>query len=172
MSELWELYDNNGNKTGRSIQRGQAMFTGEYHLSVSVWIVNHKGEWLIAKRSPLKATNPGIWETCGGAAIAGEDSLAAALREAKEELGLRLDDNKGRLFTRITKENQHPPGGSCLIDVWMFSHECLITDIVLQPGETCDAKWASAETIRSMIAHGDFLIETDFEKVVENVIIE
>ena len=49
-NELWDILDVNGGKTGRIIERGQAMDDGEYHLAVHVWIHNRKGEWLISNR--------------------------------------------------------------------------------------------------------------------------
>ena len=136
------------------------MHDGEYQLAVHVWIHNRKGEWLISKRSPDKNSSPNIWEACTGAAVAGEDSLTTALREAKEELGLTLDPGKGRLYTTVIHENMHPPGGSCMADVWIFSHDCPIENVILQPGETCDARWENAETIRAMIAYGEFVKAT------------
>ena len=168
MSELWDILDINGDKTGRVIERGQPMYDGEYHLAVHVWIHNRNGEWLISKRSPEKKTSPNIWEACGGAAVAGENSLTAALRETKEELGLILDPDKGRLFTTIVHENRHPPGGSCMADVWIFYHDCPIGDIILQPGETCDARWENADAIRAMMASGSFLNEINFDELVAN----
>lgn len=168
MVELWDILDSNGIRTGRVIERGQPMYSGEYHLSVHVWIHNQKGEWLISKRSPEKKTSPNLWEACGGAAVAGEDSLTAALREVKEELGISLDPDKGRLLTTVVHKNQHPPGGSCMADVWVFFHDCPIENVTLQPGETCDARWESADSIRAMIASGDFLSEANFDDVVAN----
>ncbi|MCL2058460.1 MAG: NUDIX domain-containing protein [Oscillospiraceae bacterium] len=165
MGELWDMLDSNGDRTGRVIERGQAMFRGEFHLAVHVWIRNGKGEWLISKRSPEKETLPNIWVTCGGAAVAGEGSMAAALREAGEELGIALDPGKGRLFSTIILENRHPPGGSCMTDVWVFSHDCPIEDIVLQLSETCDARWENADTISAMIASGEFSGETNFDEI-------
>ena len=166
MSELWDILDINKNKTGRIIERGQPMYKGEYHLSVQVWIYNSKGEWLISKRSPEKKASPNMWEACGGAAFSGDDSLTSALREVKEELGLTLAPDKGRLITTAVHENRHPPGGSCITDIWIFSHDCPIEDITLQPGETCDARWENADIIHAMIASGDFLIETNFEQLL------
>ena len=168
MNELWNILDINGNKTGRVIERGQPMYVGEYHLSVQVWIHNRKGDWLISKRSPEKKISPNIWEACGGAAVAGDDSLTTALRETKEELGITLDPDKGRLLKTIFLENTHPPGGSCMVDVWIFSHDCPIEDVILQLGETCDARWENADAIRAMIASGDFLNETNFDELVTN----
>lgn len=72
-----------GQKTGRRHERGKPMPKGEYSLSMSVWILHRQGELLISKRAPGKK-RPGVWETTGGCAIAGESSLAA-LREVREE---------------------------------------------------------------------------------------
>lgn len=65
MPEMWDIVDQNGNKTGRLHERGRPMQKGEYPLSVSVWILNRQGEFLISKRAPAK-TAPGMWETTGG----------------------------------------------------------------------------------------------------------
>ena len=165
MSELWDIINVNGEKTGRVIERGQPMYEGEYHLAVHVWIHNRNGEWLISKRSPEKKTFPNVWEACGGAAVAGDDSLTAALREAKEELGIVLNPDKGRMFKTIIHVNQHPPGGSCRADIWVFLHECPIEDIILQPGETCDARWECADAIRVMMTSGEFIRDTYFEEL-------
>ena len=36
MQEMWDIVDQNGNKTGRLHERGRPMQKGEYPLSVSV----------------------------------------------------------------------------------------------------------------------------------------
>ena len=68
------------------------MANGDYHIIVHVWKRNGKGEWLIDKRADRGSDIDGFWETTGGAAIAGDDSLAAALRETKEEMYPYFDD--------------------------------------------------------------------------------
>lgn len=103
MNEIWDITDAEGRPTGRTMEKGTPMRPGEYHLSVSVWIVNDSGEFLISRRVPGKKAAPGMWEAAGGSALAGEDALTAALREVKEELGLVLD----------------PGEGSCLFEVYM-----------------------------------------------------
>jgi 8-oxo-dGTP diphosphatase len=45
--EFWDIVDKNGNKTGRLYEKGNSMQKGEYHLAVSVWIINTRGEFLI-----------------------------------------------------------------------------------------------------------------------------
>ena len=53
-----------------------------------------------------------------------------------------------------------------MADVWIFSHDCPIEDIILQPGETCDARWENADAIRAMMASGDFINDTYFDELV------
>ena len=48
--EIWDILDENGNKTGRTIIRGEKLEVDEYHLVVHIWIINSNGEILIQKR--------------------------------------------------------------------------------------------------------------------------
>jgi len=155
MTEFWDIVDENGNKTGRLHERGTPMQNGEYHLSVSVWIINSEGKFLISKRMPTK-NFPGMWEPTGGSAIAGEDSLSAALRETKEELGITLDPKNGKLF-RCDSYPHSSGDGAAYFNVWVFRQDIDISAVVLQPEETCDAIWASKEQIKQMISDKEFI---------------
>lgn len=155
MKEIWDVYDENRNKTGETMFR-EDYFKGErdmnkYHLAVHVWIKNSKGEWLISKRTPNKSF-PLLWEQTGGSVLAGEDSLAGALREVREELGIALDKDNGYLYTSL-KRDIYPD----FCDVWIFNCDCDIKDIILQEDETCDAMWASSEKIKFLISDEQFV---------------
>jgi 8-oxo-dGTP pyrophosphatase MutT (NUDIX family) len=152
--ELWDIYDRNRVKTGRFVERGRPMDQDEYHIVVHVWKRNSHGEWLISKRSPDKDHFPNMWECTGGSAVASEDSLYAAIREAKEELGISLLPNKGVLFKSYIRQHHDFPQ---FTDVWVFEHDCPIENIILQDGETCGAMWASSTKINEMIESGKFL---------------
>lgn len=43
--ELLEVLDENGNSTGRTIERGKTKGENEYNLVVNVWIKNNKREF-------------------------------------------------------------------------------------------------------------------------------
>ena len=152
--ELWDVYDRDRKPTGRLHERGKEMSPDDYHLVVQIWIGNSKGEWLLSKRSPEKWRG-GMWESTGGSVVAGEDSLTGALREVREELGIALDPNAGRLISseRYDYPKWKNPG---FVDLYAFKHDCPIESIVLQKGETCDAKWTSVEEIRAMKERGEF----------------
>jgi isopentenyldiphosphate isomerase len=157
MTELWDILDKDGNPTGIQKQRSpwplpeSNLKKGEYHLVVQVWILNSRGEFLISQRVPEKHW-PLMWECTGGSAVSGEDSITAAIKEAKEELGIDLNPANGRLFIRFVKEDSR-----AIIDAWLFRQDINIKDITLHPEETCDAMWASKEKIRQMLTNEQFI---------------
>ena len=157
--ELWDIYDAAGSRTGRLQRRGDPLAPGDCHLCVHVWIQNADGRYLLTRRAPEKS-GAGLWEITGGSALAGEDSLTAALREVKEETGLTLDPGRGELLFRFSGEHYH-------CDVWRFRQEVRLADVVLQPGETCDAQLADAAAIRALNAARLFLDFEDLERVLE-----
>lgn len=65
MKEVWDLYDAKGNKTGYTLVRGRPIPEGCYHLVVSVWIINNRGEYILSQRHPDKPY-PLRWECTGG----------------------------------------------------------------------------------------------------------
>lgn len=153
--EIWDIYDENGNKTNRTMNRGDRCKEGDYFLEVDIWIRNSKGEYLISKRTPEKKPYPDAWEPTCGCAISGDDSISAALREVREELGVKLNPENGKLIKRFIKYDWH-----CIIDVWLFEQEVDINEVVFQEGETDDAMWATKDTILKLLAEHRF-ISTD-----------
>lgn len=162
MSEIWDIYDENRNLTGKTIKRcDHPRGENEYHLAVHIWIKNSKGEWLISKRTPNKHF-PLMWECTGGSVITGEDSLTGALREVKEELGISLDKEKGSIYRSLKRTVYHD-----FCDVWIFEHDCDIKDVVFQEGETCDAMWASSDKILKLIEDKEFVPLDNMKYVFE-----
>ena len=156
MSEFWDVYDKDRNKTGRLHERGKPMKAGDYHLVVQIWIMNGNGEFLISKRTPGITGWAGLWQTTGGSAVAGDGSLKTALKETSEEIGVVLDTKNGQLFKQYSLPHTDD-NGSAFYDIWLFRQEVDISAIVLQPDETCDAMWTSQETIRQMLDDGTFI---------------
>ena len=142
--ELWDVYDAECRKTGAVHLRKDPLGEGEYHLCVHVWMKNSRGEYLLTRRSERKSY-AGMWEATGGSVAAGEDSLTSALREVKEETGLTLDAEKGRiLFTY--------GGDHFFCDVWLFEQDFDLGDVVLQEEETCGVMYADRAKIEELMA--------------------
>lgn len=140
--EIWDVYDGDRNLTGRFHRRGDPLAPGDYHLVVHVWIRNSQGDFLLTKRSPNKGF-PNMWESTGGSALAGDDSLTAALREVKEETGLTLEPANGKLVHSYSGRDYHT-------DVWLFRQDFDLEEVTLQEGETCGKMYASREEILRM----------------------
>ena len=140
--ELWDVYDADRRPTGKLHRRGDFLKKGEYHLVVHIWLLNSKGEFLLTKRAPNKGF-PNTWETSGGAAQAGDDSLSAAIREVREETGLvAFPENAQRIYTFRREDD--------FCDVWLVRQDFDINSVVLLPGETVDKKYATVEEILEM----------------------
>ncbi|WP_053365002.1 NUDIX hydrolase [Bacillus sp. FJAT-27245] len=150
MPEYWDVYDRNRNKTGRTAIRGEKLATGEFHLVVHVWILNSRGEYLIQKRAPHVKGFPNMWATTGGAAVMGDDSAAACVRETKEELGIIPNMEKAEVVFTVLREVS-------ISDVWLIRQNVGIAECVLQTEEVSDVKWATAEEILSMANRGEFV---------------
>ena len=147
--ELWDVYDSNREKVGKTAVRGQGLEAGEYHVVVHIWLVNSEGNFLIQKRAASVEAAPNIWATTGGSALAGENSAAACARELYEEIGVRADMGKARLaFTEKRAD--------CFCDIWIIRQSINIEDCKLQVEEVSEVKWASPGEIRFMIAQGTF----------------
>ena len=158
--EIWDVYDSERNLTGRTHRRADPLPASDYHLVVHVWLQNSNGEFLITKRAPTKGY-PNMWECTGGSAITGDGSVAAAVREVKEEIGLDAKPENGMCVFTITGEDT-------ICDVWLFRQNFNIDDIVLPENETTAAKYATTDEIRKMIGSNEFIgfhyIEDLFEK--------
>lgn len=163
--ELWDVVDEHGRPKGYTHNRELPMREGDYHFSVTVWIVNERGEFLISRRAQGKRA-AGMWEPTGGCTLAGEDQITAALREVKEELGLDLCRENGEAFK--TYPCPHNDGkGMALITVWIFRQDFDISDVKLQPEETDAAMWVTADEIRSMVEEGRFVAYDYIEDLLE-----
>ena len=134
---------------------------GDYHLVVHVWLMNEKGEFLLTKRAPNKGF-PGMWECTGGSALAGDDSLTAAIREAKEETGLTLNEECGKCLL-----NHGCADNFC--DIWVFRQNFDLRDVVLQPGETVDAKVVDRNEIYRMYESGELVPFDYLDKLFEAI---
>lgn len=155
--ELWDLYDIDRNLTGRDHVRGEPIPQGCYHLAVQAWIRNSRGQYLISQRSASRPTFPLQWECVGGSALKGEDSLTAALREIKEEVGLDLPEDGGRLLLSQVRQNFRD-----ILDTWLWEYDGEADLGNATTDEVAQVKWMTVEEIQALFDSGDMVYTMEY----------
>ena len=165
--EYWDIYDSNKQKTGRKMKKNDWILKdGEYHLTVLGVIMRPDGKFLITQRVMTKAWAPGWWEVSGGAAMAGEESEEAVMREIKEETGLDVKGAKGGYMFSYHRENPGE-GDNYFVDIYRYEMDFDESDLKLQEAETLGYKLATPEEIKALADEGIFLHYDSIKKVFE-----
>jgi len=159
--ELCTLVDTTGTPTGRTVPRGTSLAPGEYYPVVHVWIRDEAGYFLIQQRAFHLASGPGVWATTVGYVQAGEDSLAGALREVDEELGLRLPPACLRVLSYRAWETRFETR-------WVAEVARSVTGTPVLGPEVADWKWVSKTELAQMVQEGIFFRYSYIEELLAN----
>lgn len=154
--EIWDLYDINRNIIGEHI-RGNEMPDNGYHLVVHVWIKNSKGQYLIAQRSASRENNPLKWECSGGSVLKGENSMQGALREVKEEVGVDLDNTRGKVIFSHTRGIINGNKFNDIMDVWLFEYDGEAQLDKATTDEVAQTKWLYPDEIKELYNQQKFV---------------
>lgn len=158
MAELWDIYDINKKKTGKTAERNvYQLQKGEYHIVVTGIIMNSKNEILISKRAEHKKFGL-MWECNGGSILAGETSLEGIIRELKEELGIEFS-KKEAIFLKEIRRDKIPPNFK---DLWLFRRNVDLKDITFPDGEATEAKWVTINEFTKMFENKQIVSTIDF----------
>jgi 8-oxo-dGTP pyrophosphatase MutT (NUDIX family) len=156
--ELCDVVDASGARTGRAVVRGTRLGSGEFHLVVHVWIRNEIGEYLIQQRALHLESGPGVWATTVGYVLTGEDSLPAAIRETREELGIELQPAQLTRFDRHTLETR-------VEDVWMAFVSKQAAGAPVPGPEVAGWKWVSPAELAQLKDLGKFFAYSYFDNL-------
>ncbi|MGI6756170.1 MAG: NUDIX hydrolase [Atopobiaceae bacterium] len=155
--ELIDIYDHDGNRTGKVIQRENAFLNeGQYMLYVLGIIQNSAGKFLITRRALDKAWAAGHWEVPGGGVRAGETADEAILREVGEETGLTVGDKISEPIYRYENVDL-ARGDNYLVDIYRFQLDFTPEDVTLQQSEAIDFRLVSWNDIEQLNQRGSFL---------------
>ena len=158
MAELWDIYDINKKKIGKTAERDIYQFKeGEYHIVVTGIIINSKKEILISKRAKHKKFGL-MWECSGGSILAGETSLEGIIRELKEELGIEFS-KKEAIFLKERRRDKIPPDFK---DLWLFRKDIDEREITFPDGEAIDAKCVTIDEFIKMYKNKEIVPTVDF----------
>lgn len=152
MSEtLWQLFDEQGRPiTGQGAAKKEVFTKGLLHAASHVWIWHRTAtgaEVLLQKRAADKMTWPGRYDiSAAGHIDLGEDPLTAAVREAEEEINLKISADK---LHSIGVHRAHLLAGEHAIEnEFQFLYTLELpdeTDFTLREAEVASVEWQSLE---------------------------
>lgn len=157
--ELIDIYDENRNKTGKTIKREDTdkLSENEYRIVAHCWIVNSEKQILMTQRS-LTTERSGKWEDTHGGIRAGETSKQGMARELKEEIGIVVSDNELQLIKTMKK-------GNTLHDIYIVKKDVLLSEISFNDREVMACKYATLDKFKEMIEKGECTFKT-FEQTI------
>ena len=153
-NEIWDLYDSKGNVTGLKHIRGDELPDNLYHLVVHIWIKNKEGKYLISRRASTRKNYPLYFECQGGSVLYGESSLEGALREVKEEVGIDLNKDFGKIIYRKVRKKYKNEKFNDIMDVWMFNYNGKVDLKKATTDEVCEVSWMSIDEIKKLFCEG------------------
>lgn len=151
--ERWQGYDANGKPT-TPVTRQQAA-DGVLHGAAQVWVwrMGTDGpEVLLQVRGDHLKTWPGhLDSSTGGHIDFGETPLQAALREAREELGLNLTTDR-LTFLFVHHSRLYPRPDITDNDLqWVYAHRLVEgVEPIPNPDEVTDIRWMAAAEFRKL----------------------
>lgn len=159
--ELWDAYDRDFRKIeGKTLVRGEPIPEGLFHLVCDIIVRHADGTYLLMRRDPRKH-HGGLWEaTAGGSALAGETPLECAVRELREETGIR-STGLTEAGTEINPETRA-----------IYVEYLCVTDwnkeaVTLQEGETVAFRWVGRDELLAM--KQDELVTKRMQRFIEDL---
>lgn len=114
MEEYIDIVDKNGHPTGVTAPKSEIHTKGHMHNTAHVWCYTSKGHILLQQRAASKAICPLLWDvSVAGHIDAGETIEQAAIREAREEIGIFISEHQLIKIGVFKCFQSHP---NCVID--------------------------------------------------------
>ena len=149
--ELLDIVDEQGKFTGQVMEREKAHDLNLLHWEIAVFFVNDNKELLLQKRSPNKRFSPNKWGLCARHVDSGETPDSTALREIKEELGIKLSPGDLRILEE--RDVLKLESNSRLTRMYYVIYNK--NDFTIQTEELSEVKWFNIDEVIDRIKNND-----------------
>ena len=181
MEEYIDIVDKDGNPIGTSVPKSEIHSKGHLHNTAHVWFFTSEGNILLQQRAASKAIRPLLWDvSVAGHIDAGETPEQAAVREAKEEIGVGISEDE-LIKIGVFECFQSYPNG--MIDnefhhTFIVETTLKISHFIPQKEEVEDLKFVSMlefHDILDQIGENNHLIPSNksyYEQIIEAILDE
>jgi isopentenyl-diphosphate Delta-isomerase len=155
-----DILDELGHKTGQTMLKSKAHHESQWHAVAHLWIYNSKAEVLLQKRAPNKIVWPNVWDVAvAGHITAGDDPEPTIIREAKEEIGLKIDPRDVHFYDLSKFDDEMPQGWSnrVYIHSYLTKNDIEISDLTLEEEETSDVRWVKIDKLEKELDEKPYL---------------
>jgi len=157
--EYLDILDENGNKTGEIKTRTETHARGLWHKAVHIWIINDKNQILIQKRAACKKANPNKWTvSVAGHVAAGDDSIITSIKEAQEEIGLKIKKSDFKFLSMTSTKSIHNNGSFINNehrDIYVVKQNVQLDELTLQKEEVADINYISLKKLKKKFREKD-----------------
>lgn len=129
-----------------------------------LWLVNEKGELLLARRADHKSQDPGLWgPSVTGKLEAGETFEETVVREAEEELALSPRAYSPKYLFETAFD--HPDGEQRIFKVFTATiSDDVAKTLRFDTNEVAEIKWLSVAAIKELLQSkpGELVVASAF----------
>ena len=149
--ELLDVFDENNKPIGQVLPRGEVHEKGLWHRATHLFFVNSKEEILLQLRSASKVENPNKWHvTVAGHIPSGQTPMQATIEEAKEEIGVDINEDDIQLVKIMVHESYRE-----FVYVYLSSFELDLNTVSLNLEEVADLRYFTKSQIIEMVRSGE-----------------
>ena len=148
-SELLQVLTEDGKPTGRFEKREIVHRNRLFHNEVALWIIDKENKRiLLQRRSPDKKQNPNKLALCAGHVTGSETIEEALAKEAKEELGLDINNYDVKKLITIRRT---APQNYCFSHHYYICKTIPIGFFIIQKEELSEVLYMDYEHIKQLV---------------------
>ena len=166
--EMIDLLLPDGTPLGRAKPKSEVHRDGDLHRTAHLWLVTPDGRVLLQLRASTKVNHPSLWDvSVAGHVEAGETAIDAAVREAREELGIEIAVDELRHVGTIREHwviEERDYVDNEIQEVFLVRRDVDLESLALQTEEVDDVALVSFDEFRARVARRDATMVAHWEE--------